>query len=416
MPDYNSYIRMKKQNEERKPKQKTHPRFFREENQTYKGDYETKIRTHKRKAWLVRGIILLVLLAVLLIVWFLYSGKEYKGIEVVAEIGREESMMSEYCELGDNILRCSRDGAAYISPKGKTIWDLTFEIQNPLIDVCGSYAAIGESGGNKIFVVNETGKQGEIETLLPIRQVEVAAQGMVAVVLEDGTKNWINFYNKEGKLVAENKAPLENKGYPLSISISSDGKKLAVSYLQAQGAGVHTVVAFYNFDEVGYNVTDHLMSSQVYEDVVVPRIVFLTNDVAVAFGDKLCIGYKGSQSPEEIFKLMIEDTVESIFYDKEHFGLVFQNDGSGAQYRMEIYNLKGKQILVRDFEQNYTDIKFVDKEILIFSENEFTVYSLDGVKKYTGSTKSGISEMMGTGKRYRYLLMHQSKWELIELK
>lgn len=416
MPDFNSYLRMKKQNEEKKQKlgRAENTRSFRIKEE--KPEYEKKIENHKIRAWIIRGVIALVLIISVLALYLVYVNKEYEGFEVVNEISREESMMSQYKQLGENILRCSRDGAAYINTKGKTIWDLTFEIQNPLIDVCESYAAIGESGGNKVYIVNEEGKQGEIETLLPIRQVEVAAQGMVAVVLEDGTKNWINFYGKDGNLLAENKAPLENKGYPLSISISNDGKKLAVSYLQAEGAGVHTVVAFYNFDTVGYNVTDHLMSSTMYEDTIIPRITFLSNDFAVAFGDKICIGYKGSQNPEEIFKLPLEDQVESIFYDKEHIGFAFQNDSSGASYRLEVYNLKGKQILTTDFEQDYTNIKFVEDEILIFSENEFTVYSLKGVKKYSGTTKSGISEIMGTGKSYRYLMMYQSEWEMIQLK
>lgn len=416
MPDFNSYLRMKKQNEEKKQKQRQTENMRKFPVKEEKPEYEKKIRVYKMRTWIVRGAIGLVLVSALVILCLFYTKKEYKGYEVISEISREESMMSQYKQLGDNVLRCSRDGAAYINIKGKTIWDLTFEIQNPLIDVCDNYAAIGESGGNKVYVVNEEGKQGEIETLLPIRQVEVAAQGMVAVVLEDGTKNWINFYDKDGNLLAENKAPLENKGYPFSISISNDGKKLAVSYLQAEGAGVHTVIAFYNFDTVGYNVTDHLMSSTMYEDIVVPRITFLSNDLAVAFGDKMCIGYKGSQNPEEIFKISLENQVESIFYDKEHLGFVFQNDSSGAQYRMEIYNLKGKQIMTTNFDQNYSNVKFVGEEILIFSENEFAVYSLKGVKKYSGTTKSGISEIMGTGKSYRYLMMYQSEWELIRLK
>lgn len=416
MPDFNTYLRMKKQNEEKKQKIKQSGKVREFSAREEKPEYERKIQEHRVRRWLIRGSVIFVFVIALAVLYAFYMKKEYKEYKVVSEITREESMMSQYKQLGDSVLRCSRDGAAYINEKGKTIWDLTFEIQNPLIDVCKNYAAIAEAGGNKVYVVNEEGKQGEIETQLPIRQVEVAEQGVVALVLEDGTKNWINFYDKEGKLLAENKAPLENKGYPFSIAISNDGKKLAVSYLQVEGAGVHTVMAFYNFDAVGYNVTDHLMSSTMYEDVVVPKVTFLTNDFAVAFGDKICIGYKGSQNPEELFKISLEDKVESIFYDEKHFGFVLQNDGTGEPYRLEVYNLKGKQIMKVNFEQNYNTVKFVGDEILIFSENEFTVYNLNGVKKFSGTTEQGISEIMATGKSYRYLMMHQSRWELIELK
>ncbi len=409
MPDYNSYQRMKRQREEKLNRTGRRESMDRQ-------DYEKKIRSHKIRVWTVRGVVILLLLIIIGVLYNSYVHKEYEELEVISTIEREESMMCQYRQLGDNILRCSRDGAAYINEKGKTIWDLTFEIQNPLIDVCENYAAIGEAEGNKIFVVNDEGKQGEIETLLPIRQIEVAAQGMVAVVLEDGSKNWINFYDKEGNLLAENKAPLENKGFPFSISISNDGKKLAVSYLQAEGTGVNTAVAFYNFDTVGYNVTDHLMSSTLYEDTVIPRITFLSNDLAVAFGDKICIGYKGGQNPEEIFKLSVEDQVESIFYDENHFGMVFRNDGGGDPYRMDVYNVKGKKLFSTTFEQTYTNVKFVGDEIVLFAEKEFTIYNMKGIKKYSGTTDNGISDIMETGRKYRYLLMHQSEWQTVELK
>lgn len=407
MPDIRKYMRQKRQDTQKKQRVRI---------KTEKPDYEKQIKTHKFRSLLLKGVLVLIVVAVIVILYFLYVNKEYEKAEVLSHTSREESMMSQYRQLGDHILRCSRDGAAYISNKGKTIWDLTFEMQNPLIDVCEDYAAIGELGGNKIYVVNTEGKQGEMETLLPIRQIEVAAQGMIVVVLEDGTKNWINFYDKDGNLLAENKAPLENKGYPLSVSISNDGKKLAVSYLQVEGAGVHTVVAFYNFDAVGYNVTDHLMSSTLYEDVMIPRITFLSNDLAVAFGDNVCIGYKGKQNPEEIFKLTMEREIESVFYDEKHIGFVFHNDTSTSPYRMEIYNLKGKKILSTDFKQEYTNIKFLEDEIIVFSEKEFTIYNLRGVKKYAGTTDNAISDILGTGKSYRYLMMYQSEWEMIQLK
>ena len=306
MPDIRKYMRIKKASEEKK-----HPAFTAAEEP----EYEEKLRIHQKRV-IIRGAILCALvLLVCVIASLIYRNLVYDEMEVVDSIAREESMMSEYYSLGNYILRCSRDGAACMNEKGKTVWDLTFEMQRPFVDVCEDYAAIAEAGGNKVYIVNKDGKQGELETLLPIRQVRVAAQGIVIVVLEDGNKNWINFYNKDGDLLADNKAPLANKGYPLSLDVSNDGKKLAVSYLQIEGVKTESVVAFYNFDSVGYNVTDHLMSSTVYEDTLFPTIAFLTNTVAVAFGDNMCVGYEGTQNPEEIFRLTFDEEIESIFYD-----------------------------------------------------------------------------------------------------
>ena len=407
MPDIRKYMRNKKAAEEKK-----HFAFSIAEEP----EYEEKLRIHRKKVIIRSAVLCALVLLICIIASIVYRNLTYDEMEVVDSIAREESMMSEYYSLGNYILRCSRDGAACVNEKGKTIWDLTFEIQRPLVDVCEDYAAIAEASGNKVYIVNKDGKQGELETLLPVRQVRVAAQGIVIVVLEDGNKNWINFYNKEGDLLADNKAPLANKGYPLSLDVSNDGKKLAVSYLQIEGAKTESVVAFYNFDSVGYNVTDHLMSSTVYEDTLFPTIAFLSNTVAVAFGDNMCIGYEGTQNPEEIFRLTFDEEIESIFYDDSHFGLVFRSNSSDVSYKMQVYNKKGKLLLEQAFNQSYEKIKFIEDTIVVFGQQEILVYNIKGRLKFSGSTEKAISDIMGIGKEYQYIILYKTEWEKVRLK
>lgn len=407
MPDVRKYMRQKRASEEKKRSDSFRPEEL---------SYEEKLKKHHKnviiRAAVFCGVVLLVCIAGSLI----YRNFVYSEMETVDSITREESMMSEYYSLDTYILRCSRDGAACVNEKGKTIWDLTFEMQKPLVDVCEGYAAIAEANGNKVYIVDKNGKQGELETLLPIRQVRVAAQGIVAIVLEDGNTNWINFYNKDGDLLADNKAPLANKGYPMSLDISNDGKKLAVSYLQVEGAKVESIMAFYNFDSVGYNVTDHLMSSTLYENTLFPTVAFLTNTLAVAFGDNMCIGYEGTQNPEEIFRLTFEEEIESIFYDAGHIGFVFRSNSSGAAYKMKVYSRKGKLLLEQDFNQSYDKIKFIEDEVVIFNQDEISIYNLKGRLKFSGSGQSAISDILGTGKNYQYIIFYKSEWEKVRLK
>lgn len=407
MPDVRKYMRQKRALEEKKQQ------AFSSSEEL---NYEEKLKRHHKRVIIRSAIFCGLALVICVTVSIIYRNLVYDEIEVVERIAREESMMSEYYSLDSYILRCNRDGAACVNGKGKTVWDLTFEIQRPLVDVCEDYAAIAEANGNKVYIVNKDGKQGELETLLPIRQVRVAAQGIVIVILEDGNTNWINFYNKDGDLLADNKAPLANRGYPLSLDVSNDGKKLAVSYLQIEGSKTESIMAFYNFDSVGYNVTDHLMSSTVYEDTLFPTVAFLTNTVAVAFGDNMCVGYEGNQNPEEIFKLTFEEKIESIFYDSDHIGFVFRSDSSGAAYKMKIYSKKGRLLLEQEFDQNYDKIKFIEDEIVIFGQQEILVYNINGRLKFSGSVQNTISDIMGIGKNYQYIILYQSEWEKVRLK
>ena len=44
---------------------------------------------------------------------------------------------------------------------------------------------------------------GAVETSMPILKARVAQSGVVAAILRDGEKTWIDFYATDGSLIAE---------------------------------------------------------------------------------------------------------------------------------------------------------------------------------------------------------------------
>ena len=109
-------------------------------------------------------------------------------------------------------------------------------MQDPVINVCQDSLAIADRNGTDVMIFNQTGMQGQVQTLLPIRQISVSQQGVLAVLLEDGDTSRVNLYAKDGSQIVESKFELSETGYPLRIALSADATKLAVSFCRCRMA------------------------------------------------------------------------------------------------------------------------------------------------------------------------------------
>lgn len=85
---------------------------------------------------------------------------------------------------------------------------------------------------------------GTVQTSKPILKARVARTGVVAAILQDNDKTWVNFYAKDGSLIAENQTRIDSPGYPVDIAVSPNGKIIMVSYLYVEDAQTTSYVAF----------------------------------------------------------------------------------------------------------------------------------------------------------------------------
>ncbi len=355
---------------------------------------EKKIRKHRRK--IVRVILLLSVLALIAAgsLYYIYETKTYVDFQVLESAEREDSAGTMFAEFNGNILKYSNDGAFYIDAGNRLIWNQTYEMQSPILDICEGYVAIAEQNGKTIYINR------------PIRQVHVANQGMVTVLMEEEGTGYIQLYDKEGNFLAEGELNSKNSGYPLDISISNDGKKMAVAMLDPNEGNVKTTVAFYNFGSVGQNEIDNIVSSYPYGDVVIPKIEFLTNDIAVAFGDTKLIIYEGSQKPVVKKEMEIGQEIRSIFYNHHYIGLVFEKENSQQSYAAEIYDFNGKKIRTFEFTMEYDAIEFLENdEVCIRNNLECTIYTLRGTQRFHYNFEKNIYKIIhGIGRRYIFLM------------
>lgn len=380
------------------------------------GDYKEKIRKHRQSKLrffcTVAGVILFVVLAL-----FLYHKlRIYKEYTIKDVTERTESSASITLQIGENMVSYSKDGASCVDIKGNKVWNQTYEMQKPIVGWTADSIAIADYNGRSIYVMNSQAILGTISTNMPVKNVAVSENGIVAAVLEDGNTTWINIYDAKGNVLVYSKTKMSNSGYPIAVALSPDATLMAVSYLYVDSGVMRSGIGFYNFGEVGQNELHNYVSGFNYTDSVVPYVKFLNDEVAVAVADDRIMFYKGDQKPAVLGETLLSEQILSVYSSKEYVGLVFENTEGVTKYYMDLYNIEGEKKETLEFDCEYTDIVITEETILIYNKNEWNVYTIGGRTKFSGTYENNIQKIIPTSRIEEYMIVTDDTLEKVILK
>jgi len=392
----------------------------RKASQTEESDKENKsldsmLARHRQMKLYTVLFVLAAIAAVIAVLYIHWKNKEYTAYTVMQQTEWTRASESQSIHLGGTLFTYSNDGMSCTDVKGKMIWNQTYEMQNPIIRTCKKTVAVGDYNGRNIYVSDVQGVLGTIDTTMPIRDFCVAANGIVAAVLDNATITTICVYSTDGEMLVKFTTTMSKFGYPIAIAISNDGSQVAVSYIKAENGKVSSSIGFYNFSSVGQNYTDNLVSGYGYADAVVPLVHFMGNNAVFAVADNRLMFYKGRQKPESISEIMLTDQIQSVFYDDEHVGLVHYNTAAGTTYRIEIYDTNAKKISEIAFDLDYKDIIFDSVGVIIYNEQECIIYDWDNRLKYQGLFDERVLCFIPSGNIARHTLITENAIQQIEL-
>ena len=344
-----------------------------------------KILRH-RLTILYRSVLVVgVIAAAAIVVVIQMKNRVFGEYQVISSVPRESISNATIRALGENILIYSSDGASCINRKGETLWNQTFEIQDPIIAICQNIAAIGNYNGRTIYLMNTEKAIGEIDTKMPIRNFAVSAGGIVAAVLDDTADiTWIYLFDSSGNTLAYFKTTMKDSGYPVGITISDNGYLVSVSYLYMDNGMMRSSVAFYNFGPVGQNEIDNFVSSYDYTDTIVPFVKFLNNEKAVAVADNRLVFYEGNQKPVSIADILLDGRIEGVYYGSGYVALVYNDVTGNALYKADIYNDSGKLEDTLMLNLQFSDILFHKDKVIVYNEQECLVHTIGGMDNFNG--------------------------------
>ncbi|MCR4750037.1 MAG: DUF5711 family protein [Lachnospiraceae bacterium] len=367
--------------------------------------FSQKLHLHKLKSFVVVLVCVSVIVLVVTILLVYFKNQLFTKITVTNSIDRVSIETNSYVNNYGSIIVYSKDGVSCINEKGSMIWNMTYEMQNPILKRSSEYVGVGDYDGHKINVVDSSGTVYEIDTTLPLRDFSVSKEGLVAAILEDSTNSWVNVYTVKGEKIVEIKATMSKTGYPLSVAIS--GEVMAVSYLHVDSDTMKSGVTFYNFGGVGENVTDKIVSSYEYPDAIVPTIEFMNSDTLMALADNRLMFYEGSKIPKSTSDILLNESILGVYYGKNNVCLVGYDSSGEDKYKIDIYDTKGKKTGSYRYNIDFKDIVVSNGQVLIYNEKQCIVTDIQGNEKYNGIFEEPVLFVATTDSAKKYLFVKE---------
>lgn len=372
-------------------------------------DYQQK----KVRRKIINTFFILVVIGIVCFLWSNSSYSSYVELSSVARVSANDSICMNH---NGKILSYSKDGISSVDSKGNVIWNETYQMQNPMVKVNGNAVAVGDYNGNTIYIMNEKGKLGEIDTSLPIRDFCISKTGIIAVVLEDSKLTRLNLYKPDGTEIVKSECRMKQNGYPISVSLSDTGEVMQVSYLYVDSGSMKSSVAFYNFSELGQNSVDRLVSGNEYANSIVPYVGFFGKDAAYAVGDNRISFYSGADKPISVAEVLLQEEVHGVYAGSEYIGLAFLNTTGASVYRLDIYDKKGNLVNRHNVDFEFQNVLIHKNNVIAYNDSECIMYTLSGKEKYRGSFSKSVSLLIPTAKSSRFIMVTSDSVSTIELR
>ena len=367
-----------------------------------------KLKMNRMQWTIAAGVLIL---AVVLVYALVKNNKVASSYEVVTSMSRGDDTSVYYCMMRKGMVKYSKDGVAMTDKSGTVLWNQTYEMASPTMTSAGDYVAVGDIGANTIYIFNEYGQLGRVSTDVPIQEIQISEQGVVAAVLSDTSSNYINLYDKQGNSLGSIKASLENTGYPLAIALSPDASKLAVSYLIVKSGSMQSRIVAYDFSDVE---GDHLLDTQELEGLY-PKAAFLDSREVVLFGEKGFVLYQADSKKIETQE-NFESEINSVFCTNQKLGFIFKNEDDNGKYRMEIYNKAGKKSSTYYFDLDYSGMTSDDDEVILYNDEEMLIYQMGGRVRFRGTFNTAVTGVMPSWEDGLYWLIDDQSLREIRIR
>lgn len=375
-------------------------------------DFKQKLHLHKLKNFVAVFVSVAVLIIVVTVLLVFYQKQQYSKISVVHSVDRVSIETNSYINNYGTIIAYSKDGISCIDEKGSTVWNMTYEMQNPIVKRSANYIGVGDYNGHIISVIDNSGNVSDIDTTIPLRDFSVSKEGLVAAILEDTGNSWVNLYDVKGNKIGEIKATMSKTGYPLCVALS--GEVMAVSYLHVDSDTMKTGVTFYNFGGVGENVTDKIVSSYEYPDTVVPTLEFMNNELMMAVGDNRLMYFEGEKIPKSTKDVLLTENIIGVYHGSNQVCLVFYDSSGENKYRIDIYDTKGRLTGSYCYSMDFKDILVGNDVVLIYNESQCIVVDSNGNEKYNDFFEDQVQFIATTSSDKKYLFVKESSLDTVK--
>lgn len=379
-------------------------------------NYKNKIKEY-RKVTLNRILFIGILVSIfIMIIAHRYQNHYYTDYDIISSKERNMVSQGQMVVFNQGFLGYSADGAYYQNAIGESIWNISFQMQTPIVKMGENVVILADYDGQIIYVVDTQGEQTEIKTNMPIKNLTISDNGVVAAILSDKEISWIYVYDLAGNILMEARTSMPDFGYPVSFALSPNGALLVVSFLAFTNGEMETTINFFNLTDVGQSQLDNLVAIYSLGNTIAPVVGFMNEEIAYVINEDGVGFYTGKHSPGQPIIHFLDGEIQSVYVSDEYLALIFWNTKGSERYRLEIYDKNGNKVTENTFDLEYTNFFFDKDTYIIYNEKKCLISTIAGQLKYEGGFLSTVQLMYPTNRKYQYNVITSESIDVISLK
>lgn len=364
--------------------------------------------------------IIIIAAGIVLAVLFIYkeSHVTYHSFKIEEGATWATSSYNQYLPYKNGVLKYNKDGAEAIAANGTVIWNVPYNMKDPMADVCGSYAVIADRGGKTLIIINGSGTDNSLSLIHNISFVSISEQGMTAVISDNGYENMLDTYKPDSKDEKDTReygyTHVLDSGFPLDIAISPDGKKSVIPYLQMKGDEISTWIVFYNYNKVGRSYLEMIVGGFDGKGFAA-RTSFIDSETVLVQKENGFHIYNIPENPTLTIDVSVENEILQMAYSSQMICLITKNNDEKGRIMVTCYNLKGKKLKEFYMQDRYDEVLTSGDDIIFYNKSSFCIFNRDGTIKMQGEMEKSYKYIYPLNNKDKYLLIGEGYMEILTL-
>ena len=363
------------------------------------------------KAAIIACVVIVIAIGGVLLYAMLNRNAIYTSWETVRTF--DNIADAQFKRTGNGYVAYNRDGAEGHAGDGSVTWKISYGMSDPIAAVSEAYAAFADRGGQIVHVADFSGTNTSFEVPEKIVEICVSDQGVTAVRTNAGDSDRIYLYDLKGSMLLDLKTDVKKAGFPITMALSGDGKKLVTSYFEA-GQENKTWLTFYNFGDVGQNYSDKIVGSYSYDERLIVDIRFLNDSRVAVFSSHDCEIFKLREVPELVKTLHFDEGIRAV--GDSGSGIAIARPEADGSTQITVYDLNGKAVSTIHSSMGFDTMRLEGDELILSLDDSCVIYKKNGDEKFRARFNDAIRLVVPGGSRSEYIIVGGSRTESVRLR
>lgn len=312
----------------------------------------------------------------------------------------------------------SKNGLKKMTKDKESVWDKTYNLDNPKLYAENKYIAVVDMGGKLAYLFDEGGLLQTFEVEAPIILADINEQGSLILVQEKEGKHVIQYYTKKGTLLAERGTNYSTDGYPIGVDLSGSGENLATSYLSVKEGITTSTITIFSFGNEENKNPENILGGFVLEKSIVPEVKFLDDTHLVAVGDNAINFYSIKEIPKLETQIVIKNEINHITYVSDkivvNYGKAIEVSKDSLEHTINVYSKEGEKLDAYKVPDDVSQLIGLEDYYYLITPKTISFYNIN--KRIWEANVSKEAKNVLRIDKDQYLVVFKQGYQILEVK